>query len=195
MAKPYQKAPRYRARIRAASKTKAVSVHDMRNHRSEPDRIAVNQNPRKRTRAMRPAIESRSRIGDPLFSLIPGSPALGLASLRPPVRVISNPGATLTIRRKSLFDVHNSIDPSGIFTVYTSDTCKVHTLPVVRRSWFGRSPFPKIPRRTLGRTTLDLARACRDAEGRGGPPGRPPLFAPLTAVSSVVSWPGIVGSY
>ena len=39
--------------------------------------------------------------------------------------VISSPGFTLTIRRKSLFDVQNSIDPSGIFTLYTSDTCKV----------------------------------------------------------------------
>ena len=105
------------------------------------------------------------------------------------------PGFTLTIRRKSLFDVQNSIDPSGIFTLYTSDTCKVPPLAVVRRSLFGRSPSPKIPRRTLGHTTLDPARACRDTEKRGGPPGRPLLFTPVTPVPSVVPWPGTVGSY
>ena len=82
----------------------------------------------------------------------------------------TSPGFTLTIRRKSLFDVQNSIDPWGIFTLYTSDTCKLRPLAVVRRSRFGRSPSPKIPRRSVRRTTLDPARACRDPEGRGGPP-------------------------
>src|SRR5689334_10295135 len=69
MAKPYQKAPRYCARIKAASKTDAVSVQDIRNHRSEPDRIAANQIPRKRMKAIRPAIEGRNRIG--LLPVIP----------------------------------------------------------------------------------------------------------------------------
>jgi hypothetical protein len=42
----------------------------------------------------------------------------------PPVRVITSPGFTPTIRRKSLFDTQTSIDPWGIFTLYTSDICK-----------------------------------------------------------------------
>ena len=85
----------------------------------------------------------------------------------------SSPGFTMTIRRKSLFDVQNSIDPSGIFTLYTSDTCNVPPLAVNRRSLFGRSPSPKIPRRTLGRTIADPARACRwDRMGRRPDPDR-----------------------
>ena len=41
-------------------------------------------------------------------------------------QMISSPGMTLTLfRSKSLFYVQNSIDPSAIFTLYTSGTCKV----------------------------------------------------------------------
>src|SRR5262249_42285918 len=60
--------------------------------------------------------------------------------------------------------------------------------------WVREWPRPTIPRSTLGRTTVDPPGGFHDLEGRGGPPGRPPLFTLVTAVSWIFPWPRTVAS-
>ena len=59
---------------------------------------------------------------------------------------------------KSLFEVRNSIDPLGIFTLYTSDTCKLAPSGSCQAFTVRGIAIARVPHRILGRTTLVRAR-------------------------------------